>query len=242
VTEAALSSNTGPVSMNGSLAPRIAPFILFMAFIGIEELARILANKGFFAISAQSLCYLYPIKTISVAFVLYLFRNRYPEIELRRLLSLRQLAISVLCGIIVFVLWIQMDFSLYPLDSSRGFNPLLFQSQAVKSAMIAIRLAGAVLVVPVMEELFWRSFFLRYVVSQNFATVTIGTFTWSSFLVVTLFFGLEHDLFFAGIMAGVAYNLLLYYTRSISHCIIAHALTNLLLGIYVLATHKWYFW
>lgn len=242
MTEAALDNTTVPASMNSTLVPRIAPFILFMSFIGIEELARTLANKGLITISAQALCYLYPIKTLSVAFVLYLFWNRYPEIELRRRLSLRHLTVSVLCGITVFVLWVLMDFSLYPLDSSQGFNPLIFQSQVVKSAMIAIRLAGAVLVVPVMEELFWRSFFLRYVVNQNFATVTIGTFTWSSFLVVTLFFGLEHDLFFAGIMAGIAYNLLLYYTRSISHCILAHALTNLLLGIYVLATHKWYFW
>ena len=243
MTEAALKNNgTVPSSVNSTLLPRIAPFILFMIFIGIEELARTLANKGLIAISAQSLCYLYPIKTISVAFVLYLFRNRYPEIELRQLLSLRHLTASLLCGITVFALWIQMNFSLYPLDASRGFNPLLFQDQFLRSVMIAIRLAGAVLVVPVMEELFWRSFFLRYIVNQNFANVAIGTFTWSSFLVVTLFFGLEHDLFFAGIMAGIAYNLLLYYTRSIAHCILAHALTNLLLGIYVLATHRWYFW
>jgi uncharacterized protein len=242
MTEAALNNGTRPASMDSSLMPRIAPFILFMSFIGIEELARTLANKGLIAISAQSLYYLYPVKTISVAFVLYLFRKSYHEIELRQLLSLRHLTVSALCGIAVFVMWIHMNFSLYPLDASRGFNPLLFQNQTLKNSMIIIRLAGAVLVVPVMEELFWRSFFLRYIVNQNFANVAIGTFTWSSFLVVTLFFGLEHDLFFAGIMAGIAYNLLLYYTRSIAHCILAHALTNLLLGIYVLATHRWYFW
>jgi len=243
MTEAALNNNDAlPVSMSSNWLPRIAPFILFMLFIGIEELARTLAHKGLITISAQSLCYLYPVKAVSVAFVLYLFRNCYPEIELRQLLNLRLVTVSLLCGITVFVLWIYMDFSIYPLDASRGFNPLLFQSPGLKNFMIVIRLAGAVLVVPVMEELFWRSFFLRYIVDQNFAKVTIGTFTWPSFLLVTLFFGLEHDLFFAGIMAGIAYNLLLYYTRSIAHCILAHAMTNLLLGLYVLATHRWYFW
>lgn len=241
--ETALHDNgTVQISMKNPMVQRIAPFVLFMIFIGIEELARTLANKGLIAISAQSLCYLYPVKTVSVAFVLYLFRNSYPEIELRRLLSLRHLAVSLLCGITVFVLWINMDFTLHPSLASGGFNPLLFQNQALTGIMIFTRLAGAVLVVPVMEELFWRSFFLRYIVDQNFAKVAIGTFTWPSFLIVTLLFGLEHDLFYAGIMAGVAYNLLLYYTRSISHCILAHALTNLLLGGYVLATHRWYFW
>lgn len=243
MAETALNNTESvPVSIDSRLLPRIAPFILFMSFIGTEELVRTLADKGLISVSAQSLCYLYPVKTISVAFVLYLFWNRYPEIDLRRLLSLRHLAVTVLCGITVFVLWIHMDFTLYPLDASRGFNPLLFQDQALRSVMTAIRVAGAVLVVPVMEELFWRSFFLRYITNQNFATVAIGTFTWPSFLVVTLFFGLEHDLFFAGVMAGIAYNFLLYHTRSIAHCILAHALTNLLLGIYVLATQRWYFW
>ncbi|MGA7827253.1 MAG: CPBP family glutamic-type intramembrane protease [Geobacteraceae bacterium] len=55
-------------------------------------------------------------------------------------------------------------------------------------------------------------------------------------------FGLEHNLFLAGIMAGIAYNLLLYRTKSLSACILAHGLTNLALGIYVLQTGKWYFW
>jgi hypothetical protein len=53
---------------------------------------------------------------------------------------------------------------------------------------------------------------------------------------------MEHNLFLAGVMAGAAYNLLLYYTRSIAQCIVAHSVTNLALGIYVLATGKWYFW
>ena len=93
-----------------------------------------------------------------------------------------------------------------------------------------------------MEELFWRSFFIRYLIGPDFSKVPIGMATWPSFLLTTVLFGLEHNLFFAGIMAGIAYNLLLYYTRSISHCIIAHGLTNLLLGIYVLTTERWHFW
>ena len=93
-----------------------------------------------------------------------------------------------------------------------------------------------------MEEIFWRSFLIRYIISSDFEKIPIGRFTWSSFLISTVLFGLEHNLFLAGMMAGIAYNLLLYRTKSLAHCIFAHAVTNLLLGIYVLATGKWQFW
>jgi CAAX prenyl protease-like protein len=93
-----------------------------------------------------------------------------------------------------------------------------------------------------MEELFWRSFLIRYVISPDFSRVPIGMFTWSSFLITAVLFGLEHNLFVAGILAGIAYNLLLYYTRSLSACILAHAITNFILGVYVLQTGKWHFW
>jgi CAAX prenyl protease-like protein len=93
-----------------------------------------------------------------------------------------------------------------------------------------------------MEELFWRSWLLRYIISQDFKSVEIGRFTLPSFLIGTVMFGLEHNLWLAGIMAGALYSLLLYRTKSLAQCIVAHAVTNLLLGIYVLQTGKWYFW
>ncbi len=226
------------ININFTMLPRIAPFVLFMGFVGFEEAGRFLADKGLITISEHTCNYLYPVKTISVAFVLYWFRNRYYEIEVRQLFSLRDITVSAVCGIAVFVLWINMGTSL---EASRGFNPMRFEKEA-QIAMIVIRLVGAVLVVPVMEELFWRSFFIRYMVKQKFTTVPIGTFTWTSFVIASLLFGLEHDFILAGITAGIAYNLLLYYTRSIAHCIFAHSITNVLLGIYVLDTHRWYFW
>jgi CAAX prenyl protease-like protein len=61
-------------------------------------------------------------------------------------------------------------------------------------------------------------------------------------LICAVLFGLEHNLILAGIMAGVAYSLLLYWTKSIYQCILAHAVTNLVLGIYVLQTGYWQFW
>ena len=107
---------------------------------------------------------------------------------------------------------------------------------------MAIRLAGAVLVVPVMEELFWRSFLLRYLINPDFKKVTLGTFSWFSFISVALLFGLEHHRWIQGIFAGFMYTALIINQKSLRGCVIAHGVTNLGLGLYVLATQNWMFW
>jgi CAAX prenyl protease-like protein len=93
-----------------------------------------------------------------------------------------------------------------------------------------------------MEELFWRSFLLRYLIASPFTAVRLGTFTPLSFGATVILFGLEHHLWLAGMVAGVAYTLVLYTTHCLWPCILAHAITNLLLGIHVLLTGEWQWW
>jgi CAAX prenyl protease-like protein len=112
----------------------------------------------------------------------------------------------------------------------------------MRLVLTASRLFGAALVVPVMEELFWRSFLIRYIVNSDFTKVPVGLFSWGSFAITVVLFGLEHHYLIAGMMAGIAYNLLLYRSRSLAHCILAHGVTNLVLGWYVLQTGAWHFW
>jgi len=228
--------------MQKNTFPRIAPFALFMAFIGLEELLRFLAGKGLVSLSSSAVYYLYPVKALSVALLLVYYRNSYQEIRLRDIARFRETLISISVGLLVFVLWINMDFASAVIGTPQGFNPNLLSGNFTIAAMTAARLFGAVLVVPVMEELFWRSFLIRYIINPDFSKVPIGLFTWSSFLLTVLLFGLEHNLFLAGMMAGTAYNLLLYRTKSLAHCILAHAVTNLALGIYVIYTGNWQFW
>ena len=135
-----------------------------------------------------------------------------------------------------------MDGSFATVGKPAGFNPVAFESGLLRAGMTFSRLTGAVVVVPVMEELFWRSFLIRYMIKHNFMRVSIGQFTWVSFLLTTFLFDLEHNLYLAGIMAGIAYNLLLYRTKSIFHCIVGHTVTNLALGMYVIYTGQWHFW
>jgi hypothetical protein len=227
---------------SGNVFPRVLPFALFMAFIGLEEFASFLNSAGILQYDKRSLYLLYPIKALFVGFVLLLLRSRFQEIKLRDLANPLQTAFSTAVALVVFLLWVNMDWSFGTQGTLQGFNPTFFDDGFARMGIIGFRLAGAVIVVPFIEEIFWRSFLIRYVISADFEKVPIGHFTWPSFVICTLLFGLEHNLFLAGMMAGVAYNLLLYRTKSLAHCIFAHSITNLLLGLYVLTTGKWYFW
>lgn len=213
-----------------------------MGFIGLDEFIRFLAGQGLFTLDATALYYLYPVKALTVGYLLYRFRGQYRELCFKDLANLPATLASCGLGLLVFVLWIRMDWTLGAAGAPQGFNPTLLPGHSTQIVMTVFRIAGAVLVVPLMEELFWRSFLIRYIIDTHFENVRIGTFTWVSFLFTVGLFGLEHNFFYAGIMAGVAYNLLLYRTRSLAQCVLAHAVTNLALGIYVVTTGKWQFW
>ncbi|MBN1959095.1 MAG: CAAX prenyl protease-related protein [Desulfuromonadales bacterium] len=221
---------------------RIIPFAVFMVFIGLQQGFQWLIDNGRTGLTEAQLLYLYPFKAVAVAVLLLYFWREYSEIHRDDFKNVVHTLGSLCLGILVFVLWINMDWDFATLGQSRGFDPFLNTNQTTRSILIGFRLLGAALVVPVMEELFWRSFLMRYIVNANFSSVRIGTYTLSSFLIGSVLFGLEHNLVLAGIMAGIAYSLLLYWTKSIYQCILAHAVTNLALGIYVLQTGYWQFW
>ncbi len=221
---------------------RILPFALFMGFIAIEGGARFLLEKNLPPINEGHLLYLYPIKAIVVGLTLTLLARHYNEIKLSDLKHWRHTLLSLSSGLIIFVLWINMDGIFTTQGNPNGFDPRVIKDNQLRVAMIIVRLAGAVVIVPIMEEIFWRSFLLRYIINQQFTKVAIGRFTWFSFLATTLLFGLEHHLIVAGMMAGALFNLLLYRTRSIAQCILSHAVANLALGLYVLQTGQWQFW
>lgn len=228
-------------SRNAALA-RYLPFAVFMVFIGFEEVFRLLSGKGIIPTEETALYYLYPIKTVVVAFLLYRCRKEYTEISFRDLKNL-PITFAVCCmGLVVFALWIHMDWSFGTSGTLKGFDLDLLPGKGIRIMMTAVRVGGAVLVVPIMEELFWRSFFIRYLINTDFLKVPLGRFTASSFLITVLMFGFEHNFIFAGMMAGAIYNGILYRTRSLAQCIIAHAATNLALAMYVLYSGKWYFW
>ncbi|MCF6179332.1 MAG: CAAX prenyl protease-related protein [Geopsychrobacter sp.] len=228
--------------MKSAALPRIVPFAVYLGFIGIVAGLRTLDQTGWVDISTRTLQMLYPLKLVFVTGLLIFFWRDYSEVCFHDLRHLGKSGLSILLGLAVFFLWINMDWLMPGQQPPTGFDPDQFSSGLGRQAIVISRVAGAALMVPVMEELFWRSFLLRYIIDSDFTKISVGQFSWTSFLIGAGLFGLEHHFIIAGIMAGLAYALLLYKTRSIAQCILAHAVTNFALGIYVLQTGKWYFW
>ena len=228
--------------IDNAILRRALPFALFMAFIAIDEGLQIATRWHWLSVPDTVVYYLYPVKTVAVAALLFRYRGIYRELRLKDLLEGKRTAAALLAGLLTLALWVSIDSTLSVTGAPRGFNPTLLPEGPVRLLMTLTRVAGAVLVVPVMEELFWRSFLLRYLIDPDFESVPIGRLTLSAFLITTVLFGLEHHLFLAGMAAGAIYNLVLYQTRSLAQCVLAHAVTNLGLAVYVLYTGKWYFW
>jgi len=219
--------------------PRILPFAMYMAFIGLGSLVAALAPEVKSSLDVD--LWLYPVKTLLVGLCLVYFWSRYEELKGPIMKDWVE-GIQVLgVGLVVYGLWVRMDWSWAIQGDSTGYNP--FQAGPSQGLFLGgVRLFGASVVVPVMEELFWRSFLIRWVVNTQFKSIPLGTVTISSFLITVVLFGLEHNLWLAGMMAGGAYTLLLYRTRRLWPCILAHAVTNLALGIHVLLTGEWHWW
>ena len=213
-------------SLLRAAVPYVLPFALFAVLTYGINLSGLHPGLG------------YTLKTVLVAGCLIYFLPAYRgEIQFRIRLG------DIAAGILVFLVWIGLE-GMYPqLGSLGGFNPYaLSDGQAAASGLIAVRIIGAALVVPIMEELFWRSFAMRFLIDSDFRSVALGRFTWFSFLLVALAFGLEHHRWLPGIIAGLIYGVLLCRSRNLFSPILAHGVTNLLLGLYVVLTQSWQFW
>jgi len=108
---------------------------------------------------------------------------------------------------------------------------------------LIVRIGGASVVVPIVEELFWRGFLLRALIRWNdFALVPLGAFTLRSFLFCSLLSAAEHPMWEVGILCWVVYNLLFYWKKSLLFLIVVHGITNLALYSYVVVRQDWVFW
>jgi CAAX prenyl protease-like protein len=107
---------------------------------------------------------------------------------------------------------------------------------------MAFRIIGAIVTVPIAEELAFRGYAIRKLISVDFESEPPGTFTWLSFAVTSILFGVLHGNWVAGTVAGGGFAIALYRRDALSDAIVAHATANALLAAYVLATHSWSLW
>jgi CAAX prenyl protease-like protein len=216
---------------------RILPFGAYLLFIVIGD---VLERMG---MSTAALRWLYPVKIGVVTLLLALFWRQYRDLfqpPAGSRLTLARALVAVGVGVLVLVLWINLDTGWMVIGSTPGYDPRT--DGAIDPVLVAIRIAGAALVVPVMEELFWRSFMMRWIVSPDFETVDPSQLSLKACLITILLFGVEHNLWLAGIVAGAAYAGLYILHRNLWSPILAHAVTNGMLGVWVVWTGNWSFW
>lgn len=217
---------------------RAAPFLLFVAFLILgSALPEQLVVLGL----EMSTSWLVLVRGAIVGLVLLWFWRGYAE--LRRTTPARpsDWVLGVVVGIAVFFAWVAVDQDWAVLSRSAGFMPLR-DDGSTDWVLALARLAGFALVVPVMEELFWRSLVLRWIARHDFQSVAPREVGWLAFVVTTVLFALEHDRWLAGAIAGAGYNWLYMRSGNLWVPITAHAVTNGVLGLWVLQTGRWEFW
>lgn len=212
---------------------RVLPFAIYMGFIIVAD---VLGRLGW---SGEDLRWLYPLKVALVAGALWLGWRHYHELTWRAL-PWRVVATAVGVGVLVLVLWLNLDADWMVAGSSVGFEPRT--DSASDYALLAARLLGAAVVVPVMEELFWRSFLMRWLVAPDFLRVPPAQITLRAGLITMVLFGVEHNLWLAGMVAGLAYGLLYVRSQNLWVPILAHAVTNGLLGVWIVSTGMGSYW
>lgn len=159
--------------------------------------------------------------------------------------STRGLAVAVGIGLVIFAQWILIDrWVPYPhLGTRVAFNP--FEEIPDRTALVAMlvsRFFGLVVLVPLMEETFWRNFAMRYATSPDIQAVPIGTFSMTAFWVTVAGSALTHPEWLVAVIAGVLFALVLRWTRSMFAVVVSHAVANLALGGYIVATGSWQYW
>ncbi len=214
----------------------IAPMALFLGLIAL--VSGLKAIGGSFWLSAPEY-WIYPAQTVFCAALVWWFRREYDFGKLR------QPVFVIAVGIAIFVLWVspQMFFGFAP--RTEGFNPGVFANQpSLYWSTIGLRFLRLAIVVPFVEEIFWRGFLLRYLIDERFYTVPFGKFSSFSFWGVSAAFALSHSMpdWIAAFITGMVYNAVAYRTKSLTSCVLVHAVTNLLLGLWIMRTQQWGFW
>ena len=220
--------------MRSSIFVRSLPFGLYIALLVLEGLLPDCA-PGF------DVRWLYPLKAGLVALALVVLWRHYTELKSWGL-SRGHLLLSLGVGVAVLALWVNLDAGWMLMgEAGVGYNPTDADGR-IDWLLVAFRIAGAALVVPIMEELFWRSFLQRWVQQADFLVLDPAAITLKALLIASVLFAVAHLQWFAGLLAGLAYGWLYIRTRNLWSPIVAHSATNGGLGAYVVATGHWSFW
>lgn len=211
----------------------IAPFL---AYVGLLALEKYIPLSPFLE---------YTLRIVIVTGVLLTVSR--PVIRFHVLMPL----LSIVVGLLVFVVWVGPDFLIANYREHWLFrNPVtgapastLPDDLKIYPLFLIVRSLGSFVLVPIIEELFWRAWLMRWIIDNNFERVPMGTYRAASFWLVAVLFAAEHGPYWeVGLLAGIIYNWWMIKTKSVGDCILAHAVTNAVLAAYVIWLGQWQYW
>jgi CAAX prenyl protease-like protein len=213
--------------------PYVVPFLSFLAFLAVDRFLPFGPEWNYairFAVVIGLLIWL------SLPVISWRFSN---------------LIGSVLLGVAVFAIWVGPDILWPAYRQSWLFSnsivgapkSSLAAGVKVSGIFILFRVLASVVNVPILEELFWRGWLMRWLIATDFKKVPLGAYQAQSFWIVAVLFASEHGSYWdVGLITGVLYNWWMIRTKSLADCILSHAVTNACLAAYVLTRDQWQYW
>jgi uncharacterized protein len=231
----------------------VGPLVLFMGLSSLVPWFKT-ANSALPWYQAAPEHWLYPLQCLIVGAFLWMCRAHYRLAPWRGLpLAALFAVVGIGCWVLPAELWLSWQTASPPAwwewlgiaERKDGFDPSIFTGSAF-TLTVGLRLLRMVVIVPLVEELFWRGFLTRYVQAgeKEFTRVPFGKHSWLAFWIVTLAVTAIHQQvdWLAAFIWGSLMYLLCTSTKSLGACLIMHGIGNLLLGLYVLKTQQWGFW
>lgn len=203
------------------------PSLPFLAPLALQLFLTLL-----FAAFVSEVDVLYPVRSLLVAGLLACYLAKYSKLEMWSLPDLR----ALILGLLVYFLWMIL------VPESAADDPRLYLPEGVESMWLVSRLLGSVFLVPLVEELAFRGYLLRRLQSHDFLSVPFCSLPLKAVVVSSLAFGLLHQAWFAGFVAGVAYAYAGSFRNKLSDAVVAHAVTNLCIAVHVVAFQRWDLW
>ena len=214
--------------------PYVAPFATFMLLLGLAPYVPL--DQRTFAV----------LRVVLLLGVLLLFSRQVISLEVGHWIT------SISMGVGVFALWVAPDVLLpgwrghwlFSNGLTGRIEGVLPQASQHDLLIIVLRCARAAILVPIIEELFWRAWLPRWLDRRDdFRAIRLGQYTRASFWLTALLFATEHGAMWdVGLAAGLLYNWLLQRTGKLGDVILAHAVTNACLSAYVLVQGRWEYW
>jgi len=203
----------------------LMPFLVILASAMISR-----ASSGGFE-------WLYPLRFVAAAATIWFFRSAYKDLDWRFTW------VAPVVGVLVFAIWMALDASAGPQAGKGIATGLAALPSSVRIFWLVMRTAAAVITVPIAEELAFRGFLIRRLISADFQSRGLREYTYIALLISSLAFGLMHgDRWIAGTVAGLLYAGAMLRRGKIGDAAVAHATTNALLAAWVLVGGRWDLW